>query len=197
MTNAEIIADLKIKLNEHRFQHTINVANTAKKMAEALGENPNKAYLAGLLHDCAKCNSDEENVKLCQNANVEITDIEYKNQYLLHAKAGAVVAHDKYHVNDEDILNSIKYHTTGRPDMSLLEKIIFTADYIEPSRDVQPNLKLLRDIAYKDIDKTMYIILRDTLDYLKNKAKEQKNEDIYQNIDSHMIEAFNYYSKFV
>lgn len=186
MTNAEIIEDLKIELDSNRLEHTLGVADTAKKMAEALGENPNKAYLAGLLHDCAKCIPDDKKIDICRKNKLPISQCEEDNPYLLHGKVGAYVSKNKYHVTDEDILNAITYHTTGRPDMSLLEKIVFTADYIEPGRTKQPNLGMLRDIAYKDIDRTVLMILKDTLEHLQKKC--------CNNIDTNTVEAFEFYS---
>lgn len=189
MTNADIINDLQNVLNSHRFNHTMGVADTAKKMAEALGENPNKAYLAGLLHDCAKCISDTEKIKICKDSFIEISAAEKCNPSLLHAKVGAYFTEHKYNITDDDIINSVKYHTTGRPEMSLLEKIIFTADYIEPGRDKQPNLDTLRKTAYYDIDLTVYNILKDTLDYIKDKNRDK--------IDINTNDAFNYYKNLI
>ena len=179
MNPAEILEDLKKELNPHRYEHTIGVANTAKKMAEALGENPNTAYLAGILHDCAKCIPDEEKVKLCKDNNIEITDMEMKNQFLLHSKAGAVLARNKYGINDDDVLSAITFHTTGKPNMTLLEKIIFSADYIEPSRNQAPNLDYLRKI------------LRDTLNYLKSKGNSKDN------IDVNTCKAYEFYKNVI
>lgn len=187
MTNAEIIEDLKKTQDEARFLHTMGVAQTAKRMAESLGENPNKAYLAGLLHDCAKCVSDEDKIKICKENNIEISYSEKCNPFLLHAKVGAYFTQHKYHITDSDIINAVRYHTTGRKNMSLLEKIIFTADYIEPGRKKQPNLKILRQMAYKDIDKTVLLILRDTLNYLLEQGQE--------NIDEYTKEAYIYYKE--
>ena len=168
MNPAEILEDLKKELNPHRYEHTIGVANTAKKMAEALGENPNTAYLAGILHDCAKCIPDEEKVKLCKDNNIEITDMEMKNQFLLHSKAGAVLARNKYGINDDDVLSAITFHTTGKPNMTLLEKI-----------------------AYSDIDLTVYTILRDTLNYLKSKGNSTDN------IDVNTCKAYEFYKNVI
>lgn len=189
MTNAEIIEDLKKSQNLHRFNHTIGVAETAKKMAESLGENPNKAYLAGLLHDSAKCVSDHEKIQICKENNINISYSEQCNPFLLHAKVGAYFTKYKYKISDIDIINSVRYHTTGRANMSLLEKIIFTADYIEPGRDKQPNLDILRQTAYTDIDYTVFLILKDTLDYLSNKGME--------NIDEYTKKAYIYYKNIV
>ena len=103
---------------------------------------------------------------------------------LLHAKVGAVYAKDKYGVEDEDILNAITYHTTGRPAMSLLEKIVFIADYIEPYRDPLLNLDEIRKIAYENLDQAIVMISENTLDYLK---------DIGVAIDTMTNETYEYY----
>lgn len=189
MTNAEIIEDLKKSQNPHRFAHTLGVADTAKQMAEVLGENPNNAYLAGLLHDNAKCFTDEEQIQICKKNNIEISCSEQQSPYLLHAKTGAFFAETKYGITNKNIISAIKYHTTGRKNMSLLEKIIFTADYIEPGRNKQPNLDILRETAYTDIDATVYLILKDTLEYLRNKSRDSIDEQTY--------EAYMYYKNVI
>ena len=116
--------------------------------------------------------------------NISISDIERENPYLLHAKLGAFLAMNKYRVDDKDIVSAILYHTTGRPSMSTLEKIIYIADYIEPNRTKAFNLSEVRRIAFVDLDLTMYLILRDTVEYLKKNPK---------NIDVMTIKAYEYY----
>ncbi len=103
--------------DEKRFEHTLGVE-----------------YTAGLLHDCAKCLSDEKRLSICIKNSIPVHKLEKKNPFLLHAKVGAYLAEKKYHVEDPHILNAIRSHTTGRPNMSLLEKIVFIADYIEAER---------------------------------------------------------------
>ena len=103
----------------------------------------------------------------------------------MHGKAGAVLAKEKYDVEEENILNAIYYHTTGRPGMSQLEKIIFIADYMEPGRKNAPNLALIRKMAFDDLDKTLCKILQDTLTYLKKSGGE---------IDPSTEITWNYYS---
>jgi predicted HD superfamily hydrolase involved in NAD metabolism len=139
---------------------------TAACLAMAHGYSIHKAMLAGLLHDCAKCLSHEERVALCNRHHVEITLSEMKNKALLHAKAGAILARKLYNIDDFDILHAICVHTTGEPNMNLLDKIIYVADYIEPGRDKAPNLEFLRRIAYQNIDQCVACISYDTLTYL-------------------------------
>lgn len=159
---------LKDCLSKSRYQHTLGVEFTAAAMAMKYSIDIDRAELAGLLHDCAKCIDDEEKLEECKKYNVKITDVEKRNPFLIHSKLGAVYAHEKYGVDDEEILSAIRCHTTGKPDMTTLEKIIFIADYIEPGRDKAKNLAEIRRISFEDIDEAMYMILRDTLEYLES-----------------------------
>ena len=129
--------------------------------------------------------ADDKKIALCREYGVSISDAEYKNPSLLHAKCGAILAEHEYQIIDFDILHAIRVHTTGVPDMSLLDKIIFIADYIEPNRDKAPHLKELRKLADKDLDETTYLILKDTVDYLK------AHED--QTMDPTTVSAYEYY----
>ena len=166
----EIEEKLKIVLDEQRYQHTLGVMYTAGCMAMAHGYDIKKAMLAGLLHDCAKCMSHEERLSLCEEYHVLVTESELKNKALLHAKAGAILAKIEYDIEDKDILHAICVHTTGEPDMNMLDKIIYIADYIEPGRDKAPNLELVRSMAYTDLDVCMAQILSDTLSYLRSRG---------------------------
>lgn len=161
---------LKFALDEPRYEHTLGVMYTAGCMAMAHGFDVKKAMLAGLLHDCAKCMTHEDRLLLCQQHNVEVTASELENKALLHAKVGAILAKIEYDITDKDILHAIAVHTTGEPDMNMLDKIIYIADYIEPGRDKAPNLELIRSLAYKDLDTCMAQILYDTLNYLQTRG---------------------------
>lgn len=156
------------ELSSGRYIHTLGVAYTASCLAMAHGEDMEKAMTAGLLHDCAKAMHGSELLAICEKAHLIVTAVERSNPTaLLHAKAGAYLAEHKYDVTDWDILNAIRYHTTGRPDMSKLEKIIYIADYIEPGRKQLAGLEMIRRIAYQDLDWTMENILANTLAYLR------------------------------
>lgn len=182
----EIKNDLKKVLNEHRYNHTLGVAQTAKSMAEVFDVNPNLAYLAGLLHDCAKHFSNKELLEFAIKNMIPISIYEQNAPHLLHGKIGAYIAKNKYKIEVLDVLNAIKWHTTGKANMTKLEQIIFCADYIEPGRNVQPNLSYLREISHKDLDLLTFNILKDTLEYLKTKE---------QIIDNHTVEAYEFYKK--
>ena len=150
-----------------RFEHTLGVKYTAAALAMRYGSDIDSARAAGLLHDCAKCLSDEKRLSICRKNHIPVTEVERKNPFLLHAKAGAYLAREKYGIKDPDILNAIRSHTTGRKNMSLLEKIIFVADYIEPGRKHAPNLTDIRKLAFLDINRALVEILKDTLRYLE------------------------------
>ena len=156
-----------------RFEHTLGVEFTAAALAMRYGCSVTDAQTAGLLHDCAKCLPDEKKLKICQEHGIPVSDIERRNPFLLHAKAGAYLAEKKYKVCDQpEILDAIRHHTTGRKNMGLLEKIIFVADYIEPGRRHAPNLGEIRRLAFEDIDAAALQILKDTLEHLKKSGGE-------------------------
>lgn len=172
--------------DDKRFEHTLGVEYTAAALAMCHDVSIKDAQLAGLLHDCAKCLSDEKKISICEKHNISVTDVEKRNPYLLHAKVGSFLAMHEYHVDDPDIINAILNHTTGRPGMSQLEKIIFIADYIEPHRKQLPNLPEVRKLAFEDLDKALVRILGDILAYLKEGEGEldpmtQKTYDYYCN----------------
>lgn len=166
---------VKDVMTKSRYEHTLGVEFTAASLAMRYEVDIEKAELAGLLHDCAKCIDSEDTLDDCKKYNIELTDVEKRNPFLIHSKLGAVHAKKLYGVDDEDIISAIRFHTTGKPDMTMLEKIIFIADYIEPGRDKAPNLKEIRKMSFIDIDEAMYMILKDTLDYL-DKGEGEKDE---------------------
>lgn len=188
--NNEYIEDLREKVKNDletdymRYRHTLGVADTCACIAMCYEFDMEKAYIAGLLHDCAKCIPDEQKISECIKNNIEISDIEQSSPYLLHSKLGAHYAKTKYGITDNEICEAIKYHTTGKPDMTMLEKILFVADYIEPYRNKASNLDLIRKITFENIDKAVCKILDDTLDYLKNKKTA---------IDSLTYDTYKYY----
>ena len=109
-------------------------------LAMRYGQDLDQAELAGLLHDCAKYFNDEEIIKKCRKHGIEVSEAELRAPAVLHAKYGAWLAKNRYGVSDPEILSAIRWHTTGKPDMTTLEKIIFIADYIEPNRAPFPGL---------------------------------------------------------
>ncbi|WP_026508707.1 bis(5'-nucleosyl)-tetraphosphatase (symmetrical) YqeK [Butyrivibrio sp. MC2013] len=183
-TSQKFRQEMEKVLKKNRFDHTLGVAYTAANMAFVFDEDPERALIAGMLHDCAKCMPSDEQIEICRKYGVELTEIELKNPKLIHAKAGMCLAEHKYDIDDKGILDAIRYHTTGRPGMTVLEKIIFTADYIEPNRKMLTDMAIIRKEALSDLDKAVYHILYNTLSYLDSQEDET---------DPMTLETFEYY----
>ena len=160
---------LQNALTQNRYRHTLGVSYTACALAMRYGEDLNSARRAGLLHDCAKCMSNAEMRQLAKKKKIEVSAFEHPA--LLHSKIGVYVAGSTYGITDPRILEAIRWHTTGRPGMTLLESILFTADSTEPHRDKAPRLPELRRLAFTDLDRCVYEILHDTVDYLSDNPK--------------------------
>ena len=160
---------MKEELSEDRFEHTLGVMYTAESLAMRYGVDMTKAAVAGLLHDCAKCIPNSQKIRLCKKHNLEVTENEEKNPSLLHAKLGALLAQKAYGVNDPEILSAIRWHTTGKPDMTMLEMIVYMADYIEPNRDKAPNLREIRKLSFENLEEALYKVLESTLSYLSDR----------------------------
>lgn len=188
--------EMEKTLEPKRYEHTLSVAYTAANLAAVHGVDIDKALIAGMLHDCAKCLSYNKQMAVCEKNHIFLTEMETEeNSPLLHAKAGSVLAQQEYGITDEDILHAIRYHTTGRPGMSSLEKVIYIADYIEPGRShvkragadlYMRSLTEARKLAYHNLDDALRKILCDSLAYLTKKGGK---------IDSMTRETYEYYSK--
>lgn len=173
MDRIEMREKLRTRLTDKRFEHSLGVEYTAAAMAMCHGINPEQAAIAGLLHDCAKNYSAEEKLVKCEKYRLSVSEYERQNPELLHAKLGAAIAKDKFKVKDREILSAITWHTTGCPNMSELDKIIYIADFIEPNRKPVPEMPQIRREAFLDLDICLIHILTSVLDYL-----EQENRDI-------------------
>lgn len=173
-TFAELDAEMAHILPRKRYLHSVAVAHLAAAYAVSLGLQPERALIAGILHDCAKAYSDEQLVVDCDKYAISVTEVERRNGFLLHGKLGAFYARTRYYLTDEEILSAISYHTTGRPGMTDLEKVVFLADYLEPFRTqpTEPPLNKIRRIAFEDIDKAIYLALKNTLRYLASTGQE-------------------------
>ncbi|MBO4420623.1 MAG: nicotinate-nucleotide adenylyltransferase [Lachnospiraceae bacterium] len=184
--------DLQKTLTPKRYKHVINVAETAFKLALSYGVDPVKAYMAGLLHDCAKFYSDEEILKEAEKYGIVPEPAELATPCnLLHSKVGSFIAAEKYCIEERDILDAIYYHTTGRPGMSILEEIIYAADILEPGRDMAytPSLDILRSEASYDLDMVVYQLLENVVPYLKEKCKDS--------ICTMTLDTYEYYKKLI
>lgn len=162
---------LKKLLKPSRYEHSLGVAATAVSMAGMYGVDVKKAYLAGLLHDCAKNLSEDEIKQKCEDLDVELDAFELKNPALIHAKIGAEFVKTEFDINDVDICNAIRNHTLSRPEMSNLEKIIFVADMIDPTRNY-PEVNFLRKAAFMDLDAAVLECVTATITFNEGKGKQ-------------------------
>lgn len=163
--------DLKDRLKPHRYQHTLAVAELSARLAFDHNYDIIRAYTAGLLHDSAKSLSEEESISEAKRFGIVPSkyELKYANN-LLHGKIAAYYLSERYGIEDEDIFNAIYYHTTSRPGMGTLEKIIYLADILEPGRNIEytPSLDVIRGIATSDLDLALFYIMENMIPYLKN-----------------------------
>lgn len=162
--NEFLVKNLSVK----RVNHVLGVAKTARELAFLNNEDENKAELAAMLHDIAKEMPIDEQLKILSDNNFKITDIDEASPQVLHGFVGEFIARDKFGIDDEAILKAVAYHTTGKADMTTLEKIIYIADYIEPTRDY-PGVDTLRKVTYKDLDEGILMGLNNTIKLLLDK----------------------------
>lgn len=169
MWSIEEMADyIKSELKKERYKHSLGVMETAVKLAERYHEDIIKARIAGLIHDAAKSMSDVEILDIVKANGYSIDDVSLQNPSLLHGLVASIIAEKKMDVKDKDILNAIIYHTTGRRDMSNLEKIIYLADYIEPGRSFD-GVEEMRQVAYEDLNTAMLSALNNTIKFVIQK----------------------------
>ncbi|MBR5178376.1 MAG: nicotinate-nucleotide adenylyltransferase [Lachnospiraceae bacterium] len=191
-TFVKIRDDMKALMKPKRYTHIMNVASMCFKLAKLHGYDPVKAYTAGLLHDCAKHLNDEEILNECDKLGIRYDEVERRQaSNLLHSKVGAVWAKEKYGIADEDIISAINYHTTGKPEMSILEKIVYMSDVIEPGRqiDYKPSLDVIRSIATYDLDLACAHVLNNVVPYILSAYKD--------NVCMTTVETYEYYKKFL
>ncbi len=163
---------LRMMMGEKRMRHTLGVRDTAVYLARLHGISMQRAALAGLLHDCAKALPLAQMQAIAREHGITDDSELLSSPALLHGLVGAQVAIDRFHVHHPDVLNAIRYHTTGRAGMSPLELCIFVADYIEPTREPFPGLTQARDVAQISLPHAALMELYGTRDYLAAKGKE-------------------------
>ena len=163
------VESLRVRLSPKRFNHTMGVVEEAGKLAAHYGVDVEKARWAALLHDCAKEYSSHKKHTLCKLWRIELDDILLENIDITHSLLGAESARRDYLIDDETILQAIRYHTTGHKNMTLLDKVIMLADYIEPGRDNWGPLEEMRRLAQTNINKALILGVKATI-------KEEKSE---------------------
>lgn len=165
--NIEKITDIvKEMLPDKRFNHSLNVAKCALKLATIYNIDKDIAYLAGITHDCAKYLTNEEVNYYVDKYKIELDSIEENNIALSHSIIGSYIAKYELNIDNEDIINAIKYHTTGKENMTVLEKVVYIADLIEEDR-VFPNVELLRELTYNgELDRALLISFNNTIKFV-------------------------------
>ena len=146
----ELKALLRSRMNEHRFEHSLNVAKRAVFLAKKYGADPEKAEFAGLIHDICKGIPNEEQLAIIENAGIELDEDTLKSPALWHSIAGAVYSEHELSVTDNDVLNAIRYHTSGRGKMSILEKVVYMADLTSAERNY-PDAEYTRNLTDYDL----------------------------------------------
>ena len=164
MDYTEILKWLKENLNEERYLHTLGTAQCAKELAQKFNLDEEKAYLAGLLHDCAKCFSNEKLLEIIR-LHLHVEECEMLNYKTLHAPVSAYIAEKQFNITDKEILSAIRWHTLGRMDMSEFEKIIFLADKIEPNTRDKDYSNKIKNILNDEngIDKALLVCYKETI----------------------------------
>lgn len=160
---------------ESRYRHSLGVEDMAVRLAGVWGADADKARFAGRYHDIAK-NFDEARMDGCIR-KYGLPEELLGNNALAHSKVAAAILEHEFGVDDEDILNAVRYHTTGRSDMSLLEELIFVADAVEDNRTYN-DLKYYQDLAVTDLDRACFEILEFTIWFLETKEREIHKDTI-------------------
>ncbi len=166
-----MVEKIRSALSPRRFIHTLGVVETAVKIAKVYYIDIEQAKIAALLHDCVKDYPHSLQIQLCKEFHIPLDETMKKNPELIHSFLGAEIAKREYEVEDSYILDAIRYHTTGRANMTLLDKIIFLSDYIEPNRTSFIGLENVRSLAYTHLDQAVYQALLLTIEYIKEQKK--------------------------
>lgn len=163
------LQQVKEHLTEERYQHTLGVMETAIMLAKRYGVDENKAQLAAIFHDYAKFRPKDEMRQIIISEKMPEILLEFHPE-LWHAPVGAYLVEKEQGIIDQEITQAIRYHTSGRPQMTMLEKVIYLADYMEPGRDF-PGVEEVRTIAKKDINQALFSALRKTILFLLEKKR--------------------------
>ena len=165
MTIEEMRAMLEESLPRKRYEHSIRVYETALRMIPHFHADKEKTAVGALLHDCGRQIPTKESLQKARELGIDVDDTEKEQPILLHAKLGVYYAVHKYGVTDPEVLDAIRYHSTGTSDMTDIAKIVFLADLIEPGRDFE-GVEELRDVSFKDLDRAMFLSYENTIRYL-------------------------------
>ena len=177
MTTEEAKRLVKPRLSARRWTHTKNVKKMAVQLAERWGENPEKAALAALLHDSAKELPRDALLQIFADNAIIAENAPARPAAIWHGIAAAIVAETQWGVTDPEILSAIRCHTTGKPGMSLLDKILYLADMTSAERD-WPGVEELRRLEMEDLDQALCVALKQSIDFVKEKGGELDPESV-------------------
>ncbi len=166
---AKLLEQIRAQMNEKRYVHTLGVAESARSLAKKYGADPDKAEVAGYVHDYCKCWPTEKMRDYLLRYDFPEAVLHGEKE-LWHAFVGAVVIQNELQITDPEIIQAVRYHTTGRSGMTLLEKVVCLADYIEPNRKF-PGVEELRILAKKDLDEALAEAFGGTIAQLIGKRK--------------------------
>lgn len=160
--NAEFVEEIKKRLSEYRFYHSLNVAESAKQLAEKYGADKEKAFTAGLVHDIMKDTDSNTQLEIMKKGGYNLTDVEFANRKLWHAMSGEAFLRVELGVTDAEILSAVRCHTTAKANMTLLEKVLYIADYISADRDYE-DVDIMREKAQRSLEEAMLYGLQFTI----------------------------------
>lgn len=168
MSEKDYKAVIRGLMGDYRYEHSVNVAKEAAELARLYGEDEEKAYTAGILHDITKEIPKDEQLKIISDGGIILDDVQKKAPKLWHSISGSVYVQTKLGITDEDIINAIRYHTTGRANMSLLEKIIYIADYTAEGREYN-GVEIMREKSRVSLEEAMIFSFQYTFENLSSK----------------------------
>lgn len=177
MERKQLIEGVKAQMPAKRWEHTLGVMETSVWLARKYGCDADKAYIASILHDVCKYWPVHEQAKVIREQGLPQDLLDYDKE-LWHAHAGAYIAKRDYGIDDEDILDAIRYHTSGREHMTLLEKVVCLADYMEPGRDF-PGVHNIREIAEHSVEKALLTAFDGTIRFLLEHGKKVYPQTLY------------------
>lgn len=176
--NNEFTQEIKNRLSENRFYHSVNVAYEAKKLAENFGADPEKAFTAGLLHDIMKDTDKAVQLEIIEKGGIKLSDTEMESPKTWHEISGAVYIRDVLKVTDEEIITAVRYHTTARAGMSLLEKVLYIADFISADRDYD-DVDIMREKAYRSLEEAMLYGLQFTIKKMVTQGRTVHEDSVF------------------
>ncbi|RDI44037.1 bis(5'-nucleosyl)-tetraphosphatase (symmetrical) YqeK [Falsibacillus pallidus] len=182
MNKKEMLALVKTKMTEHRYVHTLGVVQTSIDLAERFGADVEKAEIAAIFHDYAKFRPKDEMRDIITSQKMDPRLLEH-NEELWHAPVGAYLVKSEAGIDDAEILDAIRYHTSGRKNMTLLEKVVYLADYIEPGRHFQ-GVEEVRELAKSDLNGALIQSIKNTITFLmkRNQAVFPDTVDTYNDL---------------